>query len=124
MLPWGGVRWTPESGWDAPCRAQNPGLTYNSVAGKFMVMVNDTDTARKVFSVNEPGRLLMAVHPSAKNILGPANLAFMHGTPHKVPLPPPSPPLPTPDPSLRWISAMCVVGRSSLSGAAAPGASS
>lgn len=26
----------------------------------------------------------MAVHPSAKNILGPNNLAFMHGPAHKV----------------------------------------
>lgn len=59
-------------------------MTYNSVMGKLMVLVTDTDIMRKVFSVNDPARLLMAVHPSAKNILGPANLAFMHGPAHKV----------------------------------------
>mmetsp|Transcript_6661 Transcript_6661/g.19183 ORF Transcript_6661/g.19183 Transcript_6661/m.19183 type:complete len:518 (+) Transcript_6661:369-1922(+) len=69
--------------WDRQREAENPGLTYNSIVGKFMVMVNDTDVMRKVFSVNEPSSLLMAVHPSAKNILGPANLAFMHGPAHK-----------------------------------------
>ena len=65
-------------------RFQNPGLTYNSILGKFMVMVTDTDISRRVFSYNDPSTLLMAVHPSAKNILGPNNLAFMHGHAHKV----------------------------------------
>lgn len=59
-------------------------MTYNSIMGKFMVMVTDTDICRRVFSFNDPSTLLMAVHPSAKNILGPKNLAFMHGPPHKV----------------------------------------
>lgn len=48
-----------------------------------MIFVTDVDVARSVFSYNDPSSLLMAVHPSAKNILGPNNLAFMHGHPHK-----------------------------------------
>lgn len=60
-----------------------PGFSYNSILGKFMVFVTDVDVARSVFSYNDPTSLLMAVHPSAKNILGPKNLAFMHGPPHK-----------------------------------------
>ena len=59
-------------------------MTYNSILGKFMVMVTDTDISRRVFSFNDTSTLLMAVHPSAKNILGPNNLAFMHGPAHKV----------------------------------------
>ena len=39
--------------------------------------------ALQVFSYNDPDTLLMAVHPSGKNILGEGNLAFMHGPPHK-----------------------------------------
>ena len=39
--------------------------------------------ALQVFSYNDPETLLMAVHPSGKNILGEGNLAFMHGPPHK-----------------------------------------
>lgn len=48
-----------------------------------MVFSTDVDVSRKMLSVNNPSSLLMAVHPSAKNILGPNNLAFMHGPPHK-----------------------------------------
>jgi hypothetical protein len=61
-------------------------MTYNSILGKFMVMITDTDISRRVFSFNDTSTLLMAVHPSAKNILGPNNLAFMHGPAHKVTL--------------------------------------
>ena len=39
---------------------------------------------RRIFTFNDPSTLLMGVHPSAKNILGEANLAFMHGPAHKV----------------------------------------
>lgn len=69
--------------WEKQRQFENPGLTYNSILGKLMIFVTDTDIMRQVFSVNDPERLLMAVHPSAKNILGPNNLAFMHGPAHK-----------------------------------------
>lgn len=46
------------------------GLSYNSILGKFMVFSTDTEVSRKMLSVNDPSSLLMAVHPSAKNILG------------------------------------------------------
>ena len=59
-------------------------MTYNSILGKFMIMVTDTDISRRVFAYNDSSTLLMAVHPSAVNILGPKNLAFMHGPAHKV----------------------------------------
>ena len=46
------------------------GLSYNSILGRFMVFSTDTEVSRKMLSVNDPGSLLMAVHPSARNILG------------------------------------------------------
>ncbi len=43
-----------------------------------------SQVTRRIFTFNDPSTLLMGVHPSAKNILGKANLAFMHGPAHKV----------------------------------------
>jgi cytochrome P450 family 710 subfamily A protein len=43
-----------------------------------------TQVTRRIFTFNDPSTLLMGVHPSARNILGDANLAFMHGPAHKV----------------------------------------
>lgn len=34
-------------------------------------------------AVNDPDRMLMVLHPSAKTILGANNLAFIHGPEHK-----------------------------------------
>lgn len=48
-----------------------------------MVFSTDPEVSRRMLSVNDPASLLMAVHPSAKDILGPNNLAFMHGPAHK-----------------------------------------
>jgi len=60
-----------------------PGLSWNSLCGKFMIFTTDAEISRRVFTYNDPETLLMAVHPSGKNILGEGNLAFMHGPPHK-----------------------------------------
>ncbi|CAL5229225.1 g12509 [Coccomyxa viridis] len=73
----------PYKFWENQRKASFPGLSYNSILGTFMVFSTDTDVSRKMLSVNDPSSLLMAVHPSARNILGPNNLAFMHGPPHK-----------------------------------------
>lgn len=59
------------------------GLSYNSILGKLMLFSTDVEVSRKMLSVNDESSLLMAVHPSAKAILGPNNLAFMHGPAHK-----------------------------------------
>jgi cytochrome P450 len=59
------------------------GLSYNWLLGRFMVFSTDAEVSRKMLNVNDPSSLLMAVHPSAKDILGPNNLAFMHGPAHK-----------------------------------------
>lgn len=51
-------------------RSLSAGLSYNSILGRFMVFSTDTDVSRKMLSINDPSSLLMAVHPSARNILG------------------------------------------------------
>lgn len=68
---------------DLPPLLLHAGLSYNSLLGKFMVFSTDVEVSRRMLSVNDPSSLLMAVHPSAKDILGPNNLAFMHGPAHK-----------------------------------------
>ena len=65
------------------CRYSFPGFSWNSIFGKFMIFVTDAELSRQVLSVNGKDSLLMALHPSAKNILGEQNLAFMHGPEHK-----------------------------------------
>lgn len=73
----------PYQFWEDQRKFSFPGFSWNSILGKFMVFTTDADISRKVFSYNDPETLLMAVHPSGKNILGEGNLAFMHGPPHK-----------------------------------------
>ena len=41
------------------------------------------DKCRELMAVNDPQRMLMVLHPSAKTILGANNLAFLHGPEHK-----------------------------------------
>ncbi|EIE22849.1 cytochrome P450, C-22 desaturase [Coccomyxa subellipsoidea C-169] len=73
----------PYKFWEDQRKAAFPGLSYNSILGKLMVFSTDVDVSRRMLSVNDESSLLMAVHPSAKAILGPNNLAFMHGPAHK-----------------------------------------
>ncbi|KAL3155714.1 hypothetical protein ABBQ32_012735 [Trebouxia sp. C0010 RCD-2024] len=73
----------PYQFWEDQRKYSFPGLSWNSLCGKFMIFTTDAAISRRVFSYNDPETLLMAVHPSGKNILGESNLAFMHGPPHK-----------------------------------------
>ncbi|KAK9813665.1 hypothetical protein WJX73_002257 [Symbiochloris irregularis] len=73
----------PYKFWEDQRKFSFPGFSYNSILGKFMIFITDVDISRHVFSYNGHDSLLMAVHPSGKNILGPQNLAFMHGPAHK-----------------------------------------
>lgn len=41
------------------------------------------DKCRELMAVNDPTRMLMVLHPSAKTIMGANNLAFLHGDEHK-----------------------------------------
>jgi cytochrome P450 family 710 subfamily A protein len=59
------------------------GFSYNSLFGKYILFVTDPVKSRELMVVNDPSKLLMVLHPSAKNILGKNNMAFDHGPEHK-----------------------------------------
>ena len=46
------------------------------IVGYFMIFSTDVETNRRILSYNSEDTLMMLVHPSAKDILGPTNLAF------------------------------------------------
>lgn len=76
----------PYSFWERQKDAANvtsPGYSYNSLFGKMILTVTDADKCRELMAVNDPTRMLMVLHPSAKTILGANNLAFLHGPEHK-----------------------------------------
>ena len=73
----------PYGFWDRQRRYADPGISYNSLVGKFILFVTDAAKCREIMSINDPTSMLMMLHPSAKNILGAQNLAFMHGPEHK-----------------------------------------
>ena len=54
-----------------------------SIVGVFTVFVTDAAISRHVFNHNGADSLLMQLHPSAKNVLGEKNIAFLHGPEHK-----------------------------------------
>ena len=58
-------------------------LSLRSIVGVFTLFVTDAALCRHVFNHNGPDTLLMQLHPSAKNILGERNIAFLHGPEHK-----------------------------------------
>ena len=59
------------------------GVSYNSLFGKYILFVTDPVKSRELMAANDPEKLLMVLHPSAKNILGKNNMAFAHGPEHK-----------------------------------------
>ena len=63
--------------------AWSAGVSFNSLFGKYILFVTDAAKCRELMAANDPDRLLMVLHPSAKNILGKDNMAFSHGPEHK-----------------------------------------
>ncbi|KAG1671059.1 hypothetical protein FOA52_000730 [Chlamydomonas sp. UWO 241] len=59
------------------------GMSWHSIVGVFTIFVTDAEISRHVFNHNSADTLLMQLHPSAKNILGERNIAFLHGPDHK-----------------------------------------
>lgn len=55
----------------------------HSIVGVFTIFVTDASLCRHVFNHNGADSLLLQLHPSAKNILGERNIAFLHGAEHK-----------------------------------------
>eukprot|EP01025_Chloroclados_australasicus_P004916 TRINITY_DN11346_c0_g1_i2.p1 TRINITY_DN11346_c0_g1~~TRINITY_DN11346_c0_g1_i2.p1 ORF type:complete len:538 (-),score=42.28 TRINITY_DN11346_c0_g1_i2:444-2057(-) len=82
-----GTIWTmvmnPYQYWEDQKKYSFPGMSWTSILGKFTVFVTDAKIQRNLLQYNDEDTLLMAVHPSGRNILGDSNLAFMHGPDHK-----------------------------------------
>uniref|UniRef100_A0A383WDD1 sterol 22-desaturase n=1 Tax=Tetradesmus obliquus TaxID=3088 RepID=A0A383WDD1_TETOB len=73
----------PHAFWERQRDYCTPGLSWNSIVTKYMVMVTDPATIRHCFNHNSKDTLLLDLHPNAKMILGTRNIAFMHGPEHK-----------------------------------------
>lgn len=74
----------PYAFWEKQRRYSPLGFSYNSLFGKHILFVTDAEKCRELMSVNDPEKMLMVLHPSAKNILGHDNMAFIHGPEHKL----------------------------------------
>ena len=74
----------PYAFWERQRVYSERGVSYNSLFGQFIVFVTDPVKSRELMVVNDPEKMLMVLHPSAKNILGKNNMAFDHGPGHKL----------------------------------------
>eukprot|EP00199_Chlamydomonas_sp_CCMP681_P000355 CAMPEP_0119116630 /NCGR_PEP_ID=MMETSP1180-20130426/52392_1 /TAXON_ID=3052 ORGANISM="Chlamydomonas cf sp, Strain CCMP681" /NCGR_SAMPLE_ID=MMETSP1180 /ASSEMBLY_ACC=CAM_ASM_000741 /LENGTH=544 /DNA_ID=CAMNT_0007105803 /DNA_START=25 /DNA_END=1659 /DNA_ORIENTATION=+ len=70
--------------WERQRTYSFPGLSWHSIVGVFTIFVTDPQISRHVFNNNSKDTVLLALHPSAKNILGASNIAFLHGPNHKL----------------------------------------
>lgn len=66
-----------------PRRYSDPGYSYNSLLGRLMVFATDAELCRQTMNFNDPSKLVMQLHPSARTVLGDNNLAFTNGEVHK-----------------------------------------
>lgn len=73
----------PYGFWERQLQYAPSGMSWNSLVGTFTVFVTDPAVCRHVFNNNSKDTLLMALHPSAANVLGKKNIAFLHGPDHK-----------------------------------------
>lgn len=73
----------PYSFWERQRKWSFPGMSWNSMLGSFSIFVTDPAISRHVFNANSKDTLLLALHPSAKDVLGPRNIAFLTGPDHK-----------------------------------------
>jgi sterol 22-desaturase len=69
--------------WERQRALSDPGFSFNSLGGKMMVFVTDAAKTREILSIGDADRMLMVLHPSAKNILGKDCFCFVHGPAHK-----------------------------------------
>lgn len=73
----------PYGFWEKQRRYSDPGYSYNSLLGRLMVFATDAELCRQTMNFNDPSKLVMQLHPSARTVLGDNNLAFTNGEVHK-----------------------------------------
>lgn len=67
----------PYGFWEKQRLFSFPGMSWHSIVGVFTIFVTDAAISRHVFNHNSADTLLMQLHPSAKNVLGERNIAFL-----------------------------------------------
>jgi len=75
---------SPYGFWERQRRLNPCGLSWNALAGFFVLFVTDTDLSRYVLSENGPHAFEMILHPNGWRILGRNNIAFKSGEEHKL----------------------------------------
>jgi cytochrome P450 family 710 subfamily A protein len=71
--------WDQQKSWSQ----SRHGISWNSLVGKMILFLTDTDQIRHVLMKNDEDHFTTQLHPSAKDILGDTNIAFMTGPMHK-----------------------------------------
>lgn len=73
----------PYNFWERQRLFSFPGISCNSILGRFLIFTTDVSITRRILNTNGKDSLLLAVHTAGRRILGKDNLAFMHGPEHK-----------------------------------------
>jgi len=69
--------------WDKQREYAPRGISWNSIAGKFSVLVTDPEMVRVVMNNNGDDSFKMILHPNGHKLLGDNNIAFINGPTHK-----------------------------------------
>ncbi|GJD10177.1 Cytochrome P450 [Galdieria sulphuraria] len=73
----------PYQFWEKQRLLDPQGVSANFLVGRITLFVTDSALVRAILNNNSARTFLLALHPSARLILGKNNIAFMHGQEHK-----------------------------------------
>ncbi|GJQ13956.1 hypothetical protein GpartN1_g5747.t1 [Galdieria partita] len=73
----------PYQFWEKQRMFDPQGVSANFLVGRITLFVTDSALVRAILNNNSARTFLLALHPSARLILGKNNIAFMHGQEHK-----------------------------------------
>ncbi|KAK4526335.1 hypothetical protein GAYE_SCF23G4249 [Galdieria yellowstonensis] len=73
----------PYEFWEKQRLLDPQGVSANFLVGRITLFVTDSALVRAILNNNSAKTFLLALHPSARLILGKNNIAFMHGPEHK-----------------------------------------
>lgn len=74
----------PTGFWDQQANAaKKVGVSWNSLLGKFVLFVRDSELSQKIFANVRPDAFHLVGHPLGRKLFGEHNLIFMFGEEHK-----------------------------------------